>query len=111
MSAHALQVQQEAILRQGSVELRISLDDAQQMRIALLDALSHSQLGDRDILIAFTKPLPAWIDSDGRVMLGGWLLQLKNAQLVASYRLSTNAERAVGYAASISKNGNTWRVL
>jgi hypothetical protein len=111
MSAQALQVQQEAILRQGGVEFRISLDDAQQMRIALLDALKHSQLGDRDTLIALTNPLPAWIDSDGRVMLGGWMLQLKNSQLVASYRLSRNAERAVGYSATISKDGNVWRVL
>ena len=57
------------------------------------------------------EPLPAWIDSDGRVMIGGWLLQLKNSQLVASYRISTNDERAVGYTAQIDKEGNNWRVI
>lgn len=105
-----VEIQTEATLRQGDVEFRITLDEAKQMRTALLDALKRSQLGDRELLIALTEPLPAWIDSDGRVMLGGWLLQVRDSRLSASYRLSSNEERAVGYAASFDKTGNDWRV-
>jgi hypothetical protein len=100
----------ETIIRQGGAEVYITIEDLKQIRIALLDALGKSQLGDRHQLIALTKSLPAWIDSDGRAMIGGWLLQLRKGQLVATYRLSINAERAVGYAASVVRENKGWRI-
>ena len=111
MSENAFDSEKEATIRQGDTEVQITLDDAKQIHSALLDALRQSNLGDRAELIAFTEPLPAWIDSDGRVMVGGWLLQLRNRQLVASYRLAQNEERAVGYVASVRQEGKEWRVL
>jgi len=90
---------------------RIGLDDAKQMRSALLDAIKASRIGDRDQLLALTEPLPAWIDSDGRVMVAGWLLQTKNGVWVASFRLSVSQERSVGYAATFIKEGTVWRVI
>ena len=100
----------EAMIHEGDFEIRITIHDANQIREALLKALRMSDIGDREALIAFTEPLPSWIDSDGRVMIGGWLLQLRKHQLVATYRLSQNEERAVGYAASVVKDVNGWRV-
>lgn len=111
MSASTFEGEKEARIRQGDHEERITLADAQQIRDALLGALRQSQIGDRDELIALTEPLPAWIDADGRVMVGGWLLQLRNRQLLVSYRLSQNEERAVGYVAVVTKEGKGWRVL
>ena len=110
MNIDPFETLKEAKIRQGETEVRITSDDARQIRIALLDALRQSKLGDRDELVAFTEPLPAWIDSDGRVMISGWLLQLRNQQLVAIYRLSQNEERAVGYAAFVIKDDEGWQV-
>lgn len=110
MSANAFESSSETWIRQGETAILVTVADATQIRNALLDALRQSTLGDRDELIAFTEPLPAWIDSDGRVMVGGWLLQLRKGQLIASYRLSQNNERAVGYAASVIREGKNWRV-
>jgi hypothetical protein len=101
----------EAVLRDGPLEVRISSEDAKHMRVALLDALRRSRLGDRDQLLALTEPLPAWIDSDGRVMLGGWMLSMRKGVLVASYRLNQDAERAVGYAAELGKQDGQWRIV
>lgn len=100
----------ETTLRQGEVEILITLEDAKQIRAALYDALRQSNIGDRDQLIAFMEALPAWIDSDGRVMIGGWLLQLRNYELVATYHLSKNAERSLGYIAFIVKEQHRWRI-
>jgi hypothetical protein len=111
MTGRYSEAQNEAIFRQDDMEITITLDDANQIRAALLNALKTSQLTEKKILIAMLEPLPAWIDSDGRVMIGGWLLQLRNSQLVASYRISTNDERAIGYTAQIDKEGNNWRVI
>ncbi len=104
------ELNQEIILSQGDMKYKITLDDAKLIRTSLINALKQSELGDKDFLIAMIDPLPAWIDSDGRVMIGGWLLQLKNSHLVASYRISTSKERAVGYIALINKTDNTWSV-
>ena len=110
MSPDPFEGPKETKIRQGDTEVRITIEDAKQIRIALLKALKQSQLADRDQLIALTKPLPAWIDSDGRVMVGGWLLQLRKGELVASYRLAQDKERAIGYVASVVKVGKDWRV-
>ncbi len=110
MDIDSSKASQETEIRQGDAKVRITIDDAKQIRTALLDALRQSNLGDRDELIAFTEPLPAWIDSDGRVMIGGWLLQLRDRQVVATYRLSQNEERAVGYTALVTKDEKGWRV-
>ena len=100
----------EAKIQQGGVTVRITVDDAQKIRDALLAALKNSDLGDRDQLVELTTPLPAWIDADGRVMVGGWLLQIKNQKLVATYRLGQNAERAIGYSAIVIKSDQGWQV-
>lgn len=110
MSIDAFEGPTEARIIQGETELRITIEDAQEIRTALIDALRISELSDREKLIAFTEPLPAWIESDDRVMIGGWLLQFRNRELVATYRLSQNQNRAVGYAASVIKNGTEWLV-
>lgn len=110
VGASAFEGRKETWIRQGDSEVLITIDDAIQIRSALLDALRQSKLSDRDDLIALTEPLPAWIDSDGHVMVGGWLLQLRNRRLIASYRLSQNEERAIGYAASVIRDGKAWRV-
>lgn len=100
----------EATLRQGGKEIHLTLAEAKLMRAALLESLRTSVLGDRATLLARTEPLPAWIDADDRVLLGGWLLQLRAGELVAAYQLSRNEERAVGYAATFVKEGTGWQV-
>jgi hypothetical protein len=110
MSTVIFDTKKEATIREGDFEIRITIEDAREIRTALLHALKTSDIGDRDQLIASTEPLPAWIDSDGRVMIGGWLLELRDQELVATYRLSTNEERAVGYVAFVDKQRDAWRV-
>ncbi|MDY6992598.1 MAG: hypothetical protein SVR94_08350 [Pseudomonadota bacterium] len=100
----------ETTLRQGEIERMITLEDAKQIRKALYEALKHSDIGDREQLIALMQPLPAWINSDGKVMIAGWLLQLRQQKLVATYRLFQNAQRALGYIAFIVEDEQGWRI-
>ena len=100
----------ETVIQQEGIEIRITIDDAQKIRNALLMTLKKSDLGDRDQLIALTTPLPAWIDADGRVMVGGWLLHIKNQKLMLTYRLEQNEERAIGYSAPVIRGDQDWQV-
>jgi hypothetical protein len=103
--------EEEATLRYGQREVRVSLDDAKAMRELLLETLKSSKFGDKAVLVAATEPLPAWIDSDGRIMIAGWALRLAGEEFVASYQLARSAERAVGYAARFAKDEQGWHLL
>lgn len=100
----------EALLREGDLEVLITHGDAKAMRLALLDALQRSELGDRNTLLATATPLPTWIDSDGRVSIAGWTLQIRHQRLVAIHWLSRDQDRAVGYSAEFAKENGDWRV-
>lgn len=110
MSVPEIDSLKEATLKEGSASVPITKEDADKMRAALLKALEESELGDRDTMMAFAEPLPAWIDGDENVMIAGWLLQLRNQQLVATWWLSKDDDRAVGYSAYFLREKNGWRV-
>lgn len=100
----------EARLRQGDTEILITIDDANEIHTALIEALKSSELNDREELIDSTESAPAWIDSDERISIGGWLLQIRSGGMVATYRISQDKARAFGYAASVIKDENHWRI-
>jgi hypothetical protein len=100
----------ETVLRHNGADVPITLDDAKSMRESLLEYLKKSDIGDKDQLIAATKYIPGWIDSDGKVRPGGWLLQSRGTDWVLTYRLSQNELRAYGYAAIVTKGAPGWKV-
>jgi hypothetical protein len=100
----------ETVVRHNGVDVRITLDDAKSMRQSLLDHLDKSEIGDKALLIAATKNIPGWIDSNGKVRPGGWLLESRGTDWVLSYRLSQNEQRSVGYAAFVTKGATGWQV-
>lgn len=101
----------QTTLRVAGTDVTITLADARQMRTAVLDYVRQSDIGDKDELVKLTQATPAWIDPDGRVRAGGWVLEARGAQLMLACRISQNDERAVGYAAFVTRGPDGWKVL
>lgn len=101
---------QETVVKSGTGSVKITLVDARTIRQVLIKAIKQSDLGDRDALLAFAEPVPAWIPSEGLVLVGGWRLGVRNGQIVATYRLSQTEDRAVGYAAYVIKDREGWSI-
>jgi hypothetical protein len=91
-------------------EIVITLDDARALKVALLEHLKGSQIEDRDYLIRMTTQAPAWIDPDGFVRIGGWLLQPRGGSLTLTYRMPAGAESTRAYVAYPVKDKQAWKV-
>ena len=89
----------------------ITLDDARAMKDALLDELKRSKIEDKDYLVRMTTKVPAWIDPDGHVRIGGWLLQARGQALVLAYRLPQGPGVIRGYVAQLKQEPPGWKVL
>jgi hypothetical protein len=110
MSSDPFAGPKETVIRHGGADMRITLDDAKSMRESLHDFLKKSDFGDKDQLLDDMKGIPGWIDSDGVVRPGGWLLESRGTDLVLTYRMNQNERRAVGYAAFVTKGATGWQV-
>lgn len=97
-------------IRKGGAEYRLGIEDVKDIRLSLLDALRRSDLSERKDLIDVSEPLPAWIDSGGQAMAAGWLLEVRNGRLVATYRRESAGSQAMEYVALISRSGNAWNI-
>jgi hypothetical protein len=100
----------ETTVRGGGREVRISLEDAHQLRGALLQALKNTELQEGPRLLASAQALPAWIDADGRVMISGWLLQFRKGEPALAYRETHDASHATAYSAQIGGKRDGWSV-
>lgn len=101
---------QETVIGGGSTTVALSLSDVQVIRDEILAFLGSSDIGDRDLLIGLTMNMPATIAGAGSASAGGWMIQMRGADLVAVRYISTSADRAVGYTAIILAKDGRWRV-
>ena len=90
--------------------LTVTLDDAQAMRAALLAYLATSSASDRDDLVRMVRETPGWIDADGILRIGPWLLEARANSLVLSNRLPHGPTGGGNYVAYLEQVPNGWTI-
>lgn len=99
-----------AVYQIGGTELFVTLADAEAMRAALLDQLKQSSVEERDQLLGLTEKAAAWIDPDGYLRIGRWLLETRGSSLVLTFRLVSEATILTNYIARLETNSAGWSV-
>jgi hypothetical protein len=97
------------VLRVGDADMSLTLDDVKAIQVALLDYLKRSDYEDRDALIGWSRGL-AWIDADGKVRIGPWLLGSDGKDILLRYREPPGEHMAKAHRASLTKKDGTWTV-
>jgi hypothetical protein len=94
----------------AGARLTVTRADVQAMKAALLAHLRQSDAEDRDLLVRMTERAPAWIDAEGAVRVGAWLLQPRESGLALTYRLPPGRDAGKAYAALLSRADGQWTV-
>ena len=97
------------IIRVGDAEMSLTLDDVKAIQAALLDYLKKSDYEDRDALIGWTQGL-AWIDPEGKVRIGPWLLGSDEKSLFLRYREPPGQYAGKAHRAFLTKKDEGWTV-
>ncbi len=97
-----------AVVHVGAVEVTLTLDDAKAMEVALLSYLKQSDHEDRDELIRWTGP--AWIDVEGLVRIGPWLLGSDGKDLFLRRREPGGRHGAKAHRALLIRKDGAWIV-
>jgi hypothetical protein len=92
----------------GDREVSLTIGDARELKIALLRRLKAETVEDRDYLIRMTEKVPGWIDPDGFVRIGNWLLQAKKEALVLVYRMPSDTESSRAYTSRVERAPIGW---
>ena len=90
--------------------LTITLDDARAMKAALVRALDESSAEHRDHLVRMTVQAPVWIDPDGLVHIGAWLLERRQDALALTFRMPSGGTVRLGYVARVERAEDAWTV-
>lgn len=97
------------VLRVGDAEVALTLDDVKALRDALLDYLKRSDYEDRDELIRWSGG-PAWIDPEGRVRIGPWLLGSDGKVMFLRYREPPGQYAGKAHKATLTRKDGTWTI-
>jgi hypothetical protein len=100
----------QTVIKLAGKESTLTLQDAQTMKAALLQHLATSTVADRDDLIQMIQEVPGWIDEDGFLRIGPWLLQAGPSALILTNRLPHGPTAGGAYAAYLEKSPDGWRV-
>ena len=94
----------------GSKPVVITIHDVQAIEAALVRALESSPLEDRDYLLQCTKG--GWIDGDGTVRIGPWVLAPRQNSLKLTFRMPglQTAPAINTYEAALDRD-DPWRVV
>jgi hypothetical protein len=90
--------------------LTITLDDARAMKEALVRALGESPAEHRDHLVQMTVQAPVWIDPDGLVHIGAWLLERRQDALALTFQMPSGGTVRLGYVARVERAEEVWTV-
>lgn len=99
----------ETVLRVGEADVTITLADAKAMREALQVYLKASDYPERDEVLVWTQG-DAWIDADGTVRIGPWLLGSEDGELCLRYREPATALAMKAHRAVVEKKDGAWTV-
>jgi hypothetical protein len=106
---HKVESLDRTVLRVGDADVPLTRDDVKAMRDALLEYLKGSDYQDRDALLGWTRG-PAWIDTDGRVRIGPWLLGSDGKDLVLRYRELPGRHAGKAHRATLARKDGAWTV-
>jgi hypothetical protein len=98
----------QTTLRVGDVDVTLTLSDAKAIEVALRGYLKTSDYPQRDELIQWTGP--AFIDGDGSVRLGVWLLHAEGKDMVLSYRQFLGPQGGFGHKAYVTRQDGKWAI-
>lgn len=88
----------------------VTLDDARAMKDALLRALDASQVEHREHLIRMTASAPVWIDPDGVVRIGAWLLERAQDAMALTFPLPSGGALRLRCVARVERAEGGWSV-
>jgi hypothetical protein len=100
---------ERTVLRVGEAEVELTLDDVRAIRDALVDHLGRSNYEDRDALLPWSQG-PAWIDAEGRVRIGPWLLGSRGTQVFLRYREPPGQLAGKAHKAVLARKDGRWTV-
>lgn len=100
----------ETVLRVGEADVTITLADARAMREALRAHLKGSDYPERDAVLVWTQG-EAWIDAEGSVRIGPWLLGAEGGELYLRYREPATALAMKAHRAVVEKKDGAWTVV
>jgi hypothetical protein len=98
----------QTTLRVGDVDVTLTLDDAKAIEVALLDYLKASDYPHRDSLIQWTGP--AFIDGEGDIRIGVWLLQANGKEMALWYREFLGPQGGWGHKARVTRQDGRWAI-
>jgi len=107
--SHEVESLERTVLRVGDAEVTVTLDDARAIRLALLDYLKQSDYEDREALLRFSQG-PAWIDPDGKVRIGPWLLGSEGKDMFLRYREPPGQFAGKAHKAFLERKDGAWTV-
>lgn len=102
---------QQTTIQLDKEQVTVTQRDADGMRAALLEQLRASSLEERDYLIRMTERAPAWIDADGTIRIGAWVLQAGDGALTLVYRLQAGTAAIRTVNAILARSENGWKVI
>jgi hypothetical protein len=105
----AIESRPQTVVRVGDADVTITLADARAMRDALRTYLQGAEYEDRDALLERTQG-SAWIDAEGTVRIGVWVLGAEDDELYLRYREAAGQLAAKAHRATLQKKDGAWTV-
>jgi hypothetical protein len=99
---------EQMIVQIDKEQVTVTIKEAEAIKNALIAYLRTSTLEDRDYLLRMTEQVPAWIDPDGFLRIGAWLLQARGNSLLLTYRMQQGAPVVRLFAATLAKSSKGW---
>jgi len=99
---------ERTVLRVGDHDVELTFDDAKAIQKVLLDYLKQSSYEDRDELLKWSDP--AFIDGDGTLRVGLWVLGADAKQMFLRFREPPGQFAGKAHKAILAKTDGTWTV-
>lgn len=109
MSDHTADSLERTVLRVADQDVTITRADVAAIAAALRDALKTSDHPERQELLVWSQG-DGWIDPDGSVRIGTWLLSAEGGGLILRYRETVTEPATKSHRAVVEKKDGAWTV-
>lgn len=106
---HTADSLERTVLRVGDEDVTLTRADVAAIAAALREALKTSDHPERDELAVWSQG-DGWIDPDGSVHIGTWLLGAEGGGLVLRYREAVTEPATKAHRAEVEKKDGAWTV-
>jgi hypothetical protein len=102
---------ERTVLHVGNREVPVTREDAKAIQTALLAYLKTSNYPDREELLRWTQgDSSAWIDGEGIVRIGPWLLDAEDTRMFLRYREAPGQLAAKAHKAYLTRTDGSWKI-